>query len=194
MGISSDLRLPRISARLAMAVLLRRERSGLIIRTQHSRPGLGIIVVISKRRFHPSNCLSTSAGAVEPYDWNALMAFSTPSTPRDLGAELGMGLGEFGVGEVGQAFEPSALAQADQAADHLVRRALGDAARIRYSISVVASRKPSSSRSAIRSARRAAPSHHDRRQLQAGFDRVEGVEQRLLVLLQVAVVGQGQAP
>src|SRR5438309_8451167 len=50
-----------------------------------------------------------------------------PEHAADLGAELGMRLGELGVGEVGQALEAPALALADQPADDLVRGPLGDA-------------------------------------------------------------------
>ena len=145
------------------------------------------------RDFHRSNCLSTSAGAVEPYERNALMAFSTPSTPRTSGPSRGCGLGELGVGEVGQALEPPALAQADQPADDLVRRALGDALRdqVFHQGRRVEEALVEPLGDPIGAEARAL--HHHGRQLQAGFDRVERVEQRLLVLLKVAVVGQRQA-
>ena len=63
---------------------------------------------------------------------------------------------------------------------------------IKYSISAVASRYPRSSRSAIAGRFNFAPATSGGRQLQRGPHRVEGVEQRRLVLLQVAVVGQRQ--
>src|SRR5262249_34725026 len=64
------------------ARLIRRSGSDHQPRDRH--PGLAPSPACN-RDFHRSSCRSTSAGAVEPYERNALIAFSTPSTPRTSG-------------------------------------------------------------------------------------------------------------
>ena len=101
-----------------------------------------------------------------------------------------MGLEQLGVGEVGQAFQTAAIAKANQPANDLMGRALRYLRAIR-----IFHQRGGIEKSLVKpfldpvGAERCPLDDH-RRQLQTRLDRVKRVEERLFVLLQVAVVGQ----